>query len=230
MLDLLTSTENPAMTVVYLFAFLAVLLVALPLHEYAHAKVAALLGDDTPEKSGRLTLNPFAHIDVMGIIALLMVGIGWAKPVPVSPGHCKKAKPKPAMLLISLAGPLTNLLLAYIGTVIYQYIYFSNYELLLSGKECFQLYIFYAAMYFASMNVSLTVFNLMPIPPFDGSRIFLAFLPTKLYFKIMKYERVIMGVMFLLLLFGVFSIPLSYLNYWLRSALEYGAGFVRFLV
>lgn len=228
MLDLITSTDNAALTVVFLFAFLGTLLIALPLHEFAHAKVAALLGDDTPERSGRLTLNPFAHIDIFGVIALLLMGIGWAKPVPVSPGRCKKVKPKLAMLLISIAGPLSNLFLAFIGMIIFRIIWANNYELILTGKDSFELYIYYAAYYFTSMNISLTVFNLLPIPPFDGSRIFLAFLPAKLYFKIMKYERIIFGVMFVLLIVGVFNIPLGFLSDKLYEALVYATDFLRY--
>lgn len=230
MLDLITSADNPALTVVYLFAFLAIMLVALPLHEFAHAKVAALLGDDTPERSGRLTLNPFAHIDVMGVIALLLMGIGWAKPVPVSAARCKRVKPKLAMLLIALAGPLANLLLAFIGMTVYRILVLSNLEILMTGKNSFELYISYAASYFTSMNISLTVFNLLPIPPFDGSRIFLAFLPTKLYFKIMRYERVIFGVMFILLIVGVFSVPLGFLSSCLTEALIYATDFVEYFI
>lgn len=229
MLELITSTENAAMTVVYFFAFLATLLVALPLHEYSHARVAALLGDDTPEKSGRLTLNPFAHIDLMGVIALLLMGIGWAKPVPVNAGHCKKVKPKLAMLLISVAGPLSNFFLAFIGMIVYKAVLLYNYEILQTGKEGFELYICYAVSYFTSMNISLTVFNLLPVPPFDGSRIFLAFLPTKLYFKIMRYERIIFGIMFVLLILGVFSIPLGFLSGCLWDFLFNVTGFVEYL-
>lgn len=229
MLDLITSTDNAAMTVVYLFAFLAIMLVALPLHEYSHAKVAALLGDDTPERSGRLTLNPFVHIDIMGVIALLFMGVGWAKPVPVSAGRCKKVKPKLAMLLISVAGPLSNFLLAFISMIIFRAVWICNFEVLQTSKECFEMYICRAIGYFTSMNVSLTVFNLLPIPPFDGSRIFLAFLPTKLYFKIMRYERVIFGVMFILLIFGVFSVPLGFLSGCLYDFLVEATNFVEYL-
>lgn len=230
MLDLITSTENAAMTVVYLFAFLAIMLVALPLHEYSHAKVAALLGDDTPERSGRLTLNPFAHIDLFGVIALLLMGIGWAKPVPVSAGRCKKVKPKLAMLLISVAGPLSNFLLAFISMIVFRAVWICNYEVLQESRECFELYICRAIGYFTSMNVSLTVFNLLPIPPFDGSRIFLAFLPTKLYFKIMRYERVIFGIMFILLILGVFSVPLGFLSGCLYDFLVRATNFVEYLL
>lgn len=228
MLDLITSSDNAARTVVYLFSFLAIMLVALPLHEFAHAKAASLLGDDTPERFGRLTLNPFVHIDIMGVIALLLMGIGWAKPVPVNAGRCKKVKPKLAMLLISVAGPLANLFLAFVGMIVYRALLLGNYEILATGKDSFELYICCAASYFTSMNISLTVFNLLPIPPFDGSRIFLAFLPTRLYFKIMRYERVIFGVMFLLLIFGVFSVPLGFLSGCLSEALYCATDFVEY--
>lgn len=230
MLNLLTSSSGTASIVVEIFVFLIVVLAAMPLHEYAHGWTAKMLGDTTPERSGRLTLNPIAHIDPMGAIAILLFGIGWAKPVPINPYRCTKVKPKAAMAITAIAGPLSNILFAYIAVIIRKIIYYSNYELIVSGKESAVLYLFMAAAEVASINIYLAVFNLLPIPPFDGSRIFLIFLPTKLYFKVMRYERVIMGIMMLLLFLGVFSIPLALLSMYVGQGLDYATGYVEFFM
>lgn len=234
MLNLLTSSSGTASIVVEIFVFLIVVLAAMPLHEYAHGWTAKMLGDTTPERSGRLTLNPIAHIDPMGAIAILLFGIGWAKPVPINPYRCTKVKPKAAMAITAIAGPLSNILFAYIAVIIEKIIYCSNYELIYelttSGKEAAVLYLFMAAKNVAYINIYLAVFNLLPIPPFDGSRIFLIFLPTKLYFKVMRYERVIMGIMMLLLFLGVFSIPLALLSELVYQGLYYATGYVEFFM
>lgn len=230
MLNLLTSSSGAASMVVEIFVFLIVVLAAMPLHEYAHGRTAKMLGDTTPERSGRLTLNPIAHIDPMGAIAILLFGIGWAKPVPINPYRCTKVKPKAAMAITAIAGPLSNILFAYISVIIKKIIYYNNYDIILSGKESAVLYLFMAAAEVANINIYLAVFNLLPIPPFDGSRIFLIFLPTKLYFKVMRYERVIMGIMLILLFLGVFSIPLALLSMYVGQGLDYATGYVEFFM
>ena len=230
MLDTITSSSSPAEIVIAVFTFLVIMLVAFPLHECAHGWMAMLLGDKTAEESGRLTLNPIAHIDPMGAIAMLLFGIGWAKPVPVNPARCNKVKPKTAMALTAMAGPLSNLLLAYVVTVIYKIVLYSNAEILLTGKESVYLYIVVALSQIVHLNIYLAIFNLLPIPPFDGSRLFLVFLPTKLYFKVMKYERIIMIVIMVLLLLGVFSIPLSFLTTYVKIGMDYATGFVDYLM
>lgn len=227
MINILTSGESAQYIIVWVFVFLIVMLVSLPLHEYAHGAAAKLLGDDTAENSGRLTLNPLAHLDGMGTLAMLLFGIGWAKPIPINPSKCTKVKPKAAMAITALAGPLTNLILGFISVVIMQFIFYANYDIIMSGKESMELYLLYAAESVANINVYLAVFNLLPIPPFDGSRIFLSFLPTKLYFKVMKYERVIMGIIMILLLFGILSLPLRSLSNAIMGGMIDITGFVK---
>ena len=230
MLDLITSSSSPAEIAIIVFTFLAIMLVAFPLHECAHGWVAMLLGDNTAEESGRLTLNPIAHIDPMGAIAMLLFGIGWAKPVPVNPARCNKVKPKAAMALIALAGPLSNLLLAFIVEIVYKVVLYSNIDIIMTGRESVYYYLLIAIYRIIYLNIYLAIFNLLPVPPFDGSRLFLAFLPTKLYFKVMKYERVIMGIIMVLLLFGLFSIPLSFLTGYVELGMDYATGFVEYFM
>lgn len=179
----------------------------IPLHEYAHAFVAYKLGDDTARLKGRLTINPMSHINWIGALMILLVGFGYAEPVPVNIRNVKMKNKKLAMALIALAGPLSNLIIAFLSMVM-MYIVAS-----FAPGDSLIGYAFVVFFQFTALiNINLAVFNLLPVPPLDGSRILFAVLPTKYYFAVMKYERyIILGVM-ALLLFGVLSTPLSMIS------------------
>lgn len=193
-------------------ARLFVVFCTLPVHEYAHAFVADKLGDKTARLSGRLTLNPMAHIDILGAIMILFVGFGYAKPVPVNPRNFKN--PKKGMAITALAGPFSNILMAVV------FMFLSN-VLSLSGNSLFvqAFYVFFS--FAASINIGLAVFNLIPIPPLDGSRVLELLIPDKYYYKFAQYERYIVIVIFALIIFGVLDAPLAFLQNHLYSALNY---------
>lgn len=182
-----------------------VLFTAFPVHESAHALTAHWLGDDTAKDQGRISLNPFKHINLFGALFMLFVGVGAAKPVPINASKFKK--PKVGMAVSALAGPVSNLLLAYLSMILYRFLYSISY---LNGSNLsILLYVF---QYAAILNIGLAVFNLLPIPPLDGSRIVTMFLPDKSYFGIMKYEKYIFIALFILIFSGLLDRPLYFLQ------------------
>ena len=198
-----------------------VFLTAIPFHEAAHAYASNKLGDPTAKNMGRLTLNPVAHFDIMGALCMLLTGIGWAKPVPINAYNFRDRKK--GMALSAAAGPLSNLLLAFLSLIIAKIIFYTD----ASGTVASTLFTIFTTM--TNINIMLAIFNLMPFPPFDGSRIFAIFLPQNLYFKIMDYEQYIFWGVFALLIFGVFDKPLYYLNGVVYNALLYLTGFVELI-
>lgn len=199
-----------------LVARAVVLVTAMPVHEYAHGYVADRLGDDTARKQGRLTLNPFAHLDLLGSLLILFSGFGWAKPVPVNSGNFKH--PKGGMALTALAGPLSNILMATLATVVYKLLgdvmpVFRNSDLMAV------IYLLLGVI--ISTNLGLAVFNLLPVPPLDGSKIFAALLPDRFYYALMRYERYVMLALFALIFFtDILSRPLSFLAEGLLSFID----------
>lgn len=217
MFDYLLNSSGDWRTYIVSFLLtLPIILLSLTIHECAHGYVACKLGDRTASNLGRLTLDPRKHLDPVGFICMLLFGFGWAKPVPVNSRNFKK--PRRDMALTALAGPVANLLLAFVFVILYltEYAILKNITLTLTpGSTGFYfLTILSDFLYLGAMlNVYLAVFNMLPIPPFDGSRIFYIFLPTKWYFKVMEYERYIMIGLLILLWLGVLTLPLSLISH-----------------
>lgn len=176
-----------------------VVLIAIPFHESAHALVGHWLGDDTALRAGRLSLNPLRHFDPWGALCMLVGGVGWARPVRIDVRNYKN--PKVGMAISAAAGPISNFLLAWVSMILYRLVLRADASWLMLP----QMFLYYMIV----MNLSLAAFNLIPVPPFDGSRIALLFLPQRLYFKVMRYEHQIMIAVLLLALTGLLNIPLS---------------------
>ena len=179
-----------------------VILCILPLHEFAHGWVANKLGDPTAKVNGRLTLNPISHIDWIGLMLLLTVRVGWAKPVPVDMRNFRH--PKRDMAITALAGPAANFLLATAALGVASLIYH------FAPQGTAAAYAIYFFLYMAVLSVGLGIFNLVPIPPLDGSKILFALLPDRIYYQYLRYERFFILAVVLLAWMGVFSVPLSF--------------------
>ena len=174
-------------------------IVSLSFHEFAHGFAAKKLGDPTAYNMGRLTLNPLAHLDPIGALLMLVAGFGYAKPVPIDTRYFKN--PKYGMAITAIAGPLMNLCLGLVATVLMFFFEFFAWRLM-GNIVIYAVYL--VLLYFAFLNFSLAIFNMIPLPPFDGSRVLFAFLPDKYYFGIMKYERYIMIAVLALLATDLF--------------------------
>ncbi len=203
-----------------LFARIFVMFCILPVHEFAHALVATKLGDQTARLSGRLTLNPLAHLDLFGALMMIVAGFGYAKPVPINMNNFPAKKRKTYMALTAFAGPVSNLIMAFVFTIFYCAVF--KFGSPTDGSFAEAIVLFF--LYVAQINVSLAVFNLIPVPPLDGSRILTSILPDKYYFKIMKYERYIVYAVLALVLFGALDKPISFATTSIMRLFIKGAG------
>jgi len=183
-------------------------LLCITLHELSHGWVAWRLGDTTAKEAGRLTLNPLRHIDWMGLLLMVAFRFGWAKPVPVNMYRFRN--PKKGMAVTALAGPVCNLLLCILFLALYGVLYIplKGHGLLLETV--------YLTAY---LSLSLAVFNLLPVPPLDGSKVLFSLLPDQTYWKLMRYERYGMILLLVLVWTGVLRSPLSAAVVWLFDRL-----------
>ena len=200
-------------------------LICITFHELAHGYTAYRLGDPTAKDMGRLTLNPIRHIDIFGLVLMLLFKFGWAKPVPVNMYNFKK--PKRYMAITAVAGPLSNLALSVVVLFIYGLIYAPILRKGVGGAWFKVLETFENTAY---ISVALAVFNLLPIPPLDGSKVLFSFFPESAYYKLMRYERYGMIVLILVMVSGVFSRTIGQLTYTLFSRLSSVAQFAYDLV
>ena len=191
-------TSDPVGFIVFMLYFAVAVLLTLMLHEVAHGYVAYRCGDPTAKMLGRLTLDPRKHLDPIGTICLVLLGFGWAKPVPVN--MMRFRSPKRGMALTALAGPVSNVLLALVFLFLYGLLYRALYSVQ------FLLDMIWLT---ASISLALAIFNIIPISPLDGSKVLFALLPDAAYAKLMRYERYGMILLLVLVATGVLGKPLT---------------------
>ena len=185
----------------------AAALLCITFHETCHGLAALWMGDDTAKRAGRLSLNPLRHVDIMGLIVMAVAKFGWAKPVPID--MRKFRNPKAGMALTALAGPVSNLVLALFAMLLRAVaviVYYRN-----GASEIWQWIILFFE-YVVILSAGLSIFNLFPIPPLDGSKVLFAILPAKWYEKLMRVERYGMILLAVLLLTNVLDRPLLFLR------------------
>ena len=195
---------------VTLCLMLPAVIICLTVHECAHGWAARALGDRTAQRAGRLTLDPMAHIDPTGFICMLIFGFGWARPVPVNVSGFRMKNRKLGMALVALAGPASNLILALICYVI---TLLMGYKF--AGDAMFFQTVTLFFSYIASLSVGLGVFNLIPIPPLDGSRVLNAFVPYSVQAKLERYQSVILLAVIFVVYFGLFDFVIMGVERWM---------------
>lgn len=219
LLDLLHGNLDQK-TLIELLAHLVIIFLILPLHEMAHAWTAYKLGDDTASIQGRMTLNPIAHIDPIGALLLLMTGYGWAKPVPINPRRFnRKHSVRFGIAITALAGPVSNLIAAFIGMIVYRFYFLSDFFLngwsqyWLDGETLnAAMLLYYFLQFFITVNIGLALFNLIPIPPLDGSKVVSYFTPAKFDTWFLQNQQIVSLVFMIVIFSGVLSGPLGWLR------------------
>lgn len=191
-------------------------LIAITLHEAAHGMVSYWLGDPTPMAQGRLSLNPLHHLDLWGTICLIFMGFGWAKPVRVDPRYYKK--PKSGMALVALAGPVMNLIIAFVFSFL-----LAAAAKFFNRDNLFLNYLVNLLQYTVLLNIGLGVFNLIPLPPLDGSKLLAGILPDKAFVWLLTHEKYFAIVLCVLLICGVLDKPLGILQNALYKVICYPA-------
>ncbi len=229
LLDLINGRLTFASALTEVLAILLIIFLILPFHEWAHAFTAMKLGDTSIKYRGRLTLNPLSHIDPFGALALLLFGIGWAKPVPVDTRNFKR--PKLYMGITALMGPVANIVAAMAGCLVLHAVdkfvpsFAMDYTMgAATGAASFNYYLGLFLIFYIQVNVSLAIFNFLPIPPLDGSKILFIFLPDRLVQKFYQYEMFIAIALLVLLWSGILNGPMNFLTssvidglYWLTG-------------
>ena len=241
-------------TVLTIFTKVIVIFLVLPVHEYAHAWAAHKMGDDTAAYSGRLTLNPLAHIDWFGAVCIFLTGFGWAKPVPINPAKFRKMRF--GVAVTAAAGPLSNLIVALVALIAYRFIQAADFfrdampEFIIDGSSVVTtsdflsdpltastlefsvngvtpiFILLYVIEVFIIINVGLAIFNLIPIPPLDGSKIVGYFTPAKVDMWLNKNAMVINFVFMMIVVTGVLSAPLGWIGGYVREFMWFITGFI----
>lgn len=189
---------------------IAAVLLCIMIHEISHGLAAYWLGDPTAKESHRLSFNPIAHIDPFGLLMMVVVGFGWAKPVPIDPRYFKNQKS--GMAITALAGPLSNFILAFITAMIFQIVY--GIITIKGSSPFYSGFANFLGMVIV-LNIGLGIFNLIPFPPLDGSKVLGIILPERIYFGLMRYEQYGMLLLVVILWFGGLNTPLTIAREWM---------------